>query len=295
MKHLSFLPAALLVLVACGNTPRFNPAEAPDVEDFRRMTLNLMAPWEHKVFANLPDAASCRAFIASFWSLRDPDPATEENEFRQLMEERYLEVQQMGEGSLPGWKTDRGRMYLVLGPPDRIETPVGFRESAELKGLIYWIYGAPGAREEILRFTDTEGLGVYHLDTFNSSLSLLARIRELRDSFTFSATSRNPVRPLDVRALLQDRELRLELPWEGLMLNHTSDGSLQLHILVLLRSMQDGSVLLRQTFSPLIAPGDPTQRKNCVVVIPAPALTSPFQVLVRDLNGTASGLTVCKP
>src|SRR5271163_1876785 len=61
-------------------------------------------------------------FIEQFWLRRDPTPDTEENEFK---EEHYRRIAYANEhyaSGIPGWKTDRGRTYIVFGPPDEIES-----------------------------------------------------------------------------------------------------------------------------------------------------------------------------
>src|ERR1039458_3542609 len=61
-------------------------------------------------------------FIEAFWQRRDPTPDTEENEFK---EEHYRRIAYANEhfaAGIPGWKSDRGRMYIVFGPADQIDS-----------------------------------------------------------------------------------------------------------------------------------------------------------------------------
>ena len=60
-------------------------------------------------------------FIEHFWLRRDPTPDTEENEFK---EEHYRRIAYANEhyaSGIPGWKTDRGRIYIMYGPADEID------------------------------------------------------------------------------------------------------------------------------------------------------------------------------
>jgi GWxTD domain-containing protein len=60
-------------------------------------------------------------FIEQFWLRRDPTPDTDENEFK---EEHYRRIAYANEhyaSGIPGWKADRGRIYITFGPPDEIE------------------------------------------------------------------------------------------------------------------------------------------------------------------------------
>jgi GWxTD domain-containing protein len=62
-------------------------------------------------------------FIRQFWARRNPAPDQVLNPFK---EEHYRRIAYANEhfaASIPGWKTDRGRVYIVLGPPDEIESP----------------------------------------------------------------------------------------------------------------------------------------------------------------------------
>ncbi len=61
-------------------------------------------------------------FIEQFWLRRDPTPDTVENEFK---EEHYRRIAYANEhyaSGIPGWKADRGRIYITFGPPDEIES-----------------------------------------------------------------------------------------------------------------------------------------------------------------------------
>ena len=81
---------------------------------------------ERKVFLNLSTDEERENFIEQFWLRRDPTPDSEENEYR---EEHYRRIQYANErfaSGIPGWRTDRGRIYITFGPPDeREEHPSG--------------------------------------------------------------------------------------------------------------------------------------------------------------------------
>src|SRR5579864_2250214 len=61
-------------------------------------------------------------FIEQFWLRRDPTPDTEENEFKEEHYRRIAYANDRYASGIPGWKTDRGRIYIVYGPPDEIES-----------------------------------------------------------------------------------------------------------------------------------------------------------------------------
>src|SRR6185295_4781051 len=65
-------------------------------------------------------------FIEDFWRARDPDPDTEENEFKQEFFERVAYTNEHFSSGKPGRLTDRGRIYIKFGKPDEVEShPAG--------------------------------------------------------------------------------------------------------------------------------------------------------------------------
>lgn len=76
---------------------------------------------EKSAFMQLSNDEERDQFIEAFWQRRDPSPDTEENEFK---EEHYRRIAYANEhyaAGIPGWKTDRGRTYIVFGPADEID------------------------------------------------------------------------------------------------------------------------------------------------------------------------------
>src|SRR2546429_41515 len=61
-------------------------------------------------------------FIEQFWKRRDPTPDTEENEFKEEHYRRIAYANERFASGTPGWKTDRGQIYIKFGPPDEIES-----------------------------------------------------------------------------------------------------------------------------------------------------------------------------
>jgi GWxTD domain-containing protein len=82
----------------------------------------IITPEELTAFKALSNDEERDAFIEQFWQRRDPTPDTEENEFK---EEHYRRIAYANEhfaAGRAGWRTDRGRIYIVFGPPDEIES-----------------------------------------------------------------------------------------------------------------------------------------------------------------------------
>ncbi len=77
---------------------------------------------EKKAFKALKTDEERENFIENFWRRRDPDPDTEENEFREQYYERIAYANEHFASGIPGWKTDRGRIYITFGKPDSVES-----------------------------------------------------------------------------------------------------------------------------------------------------------------------------
>ena len=108
----------------------------------------------------------------AFWRKRDPVPATPVNEYRDEFFQRVrAAAEQFSEaGGLPGWRTDRGEVYIVLGPPSFVqERYLGRTEFVGRPNAWEWLYvNAPGGRL-VLLFLDQNGFGHYELTPASES------------------------------------------------------------------------------------------------------------------------------
>jgi GWxTD domain-containing protein len=77
---------------------------------------------ERAAFLQLQTNEEREQFIEAFWQRRDPTPDTVENEFKEEHYRRIAYANERFSSGIPGWKTDRGRMYIMWGPPDEIES-----------------------------------------------------------------------------------------------------------------------------------------------------------------------------
>lgn len=132
------LVVAILTAASACRTYNVEKKLGPAHAEFLSKVGYIVTKEERKIFLELP-ASGRDDFIEEFWKRRDPDPDTERNEYRLEYEERVKRAGQLfhGEGR-PGWLTDRGRIYILFGPPSERSTyPMDNAACREI-----WYYGA---------------------------------------------------------------------------------------------------------------------------------------------------------
>jgi GWxTD domain-containing protein len=77
---------------------------------------------ERTAFKRLQTDDEKQSFIEQFWLRRDPTPDTAENEYKEEHYRRIAYANERFASGIPGWKTDRGRIYITFGPPAEIES-----------------------------------------------------------------------------------------------------------------------------------------------------------------------------
>ncbi len=130
---------------------------------------------ERKAFRNMSTDEEREQFIEQFWLRRDPTPDSQENEYKEEHYRRIAYANERYASGIPGWKTDRGRIYITFGPPDEIESrPSGgtyerpWEEGGGTtstfpfeKWRYRWIEGV--GTDVIIEFVDTTMTGEYRM------------------------------------------------------------------------------------------------------------------------------------
>jgi GWxTD domain-containing protein len=191
LAYLAFVLAALTVPLAAqkkgndGDKPSDDPTTKarnvkPELKDAYKKWLNTDVSYiitrdEKRAFLSLQTDEERENFIENFWRRRDPDPDTEENEYREQYYERIAYANEHYTSGIPGWKTDRGRTYIAWGKPDSVEShPSGGmydRPSYEGGGSTttypfeVWFYRhLDGVGDGIeIEFVDPTGTGEYRI------------------------------------------------------------------------------------------------------------------------------------
>jgi GWxTD domain-containing protein len=148
----------------------------------------IITPAERKAFLRLQTNEEREQFIETFWARRNPDPGSGVNTFKEEYYRRIAYANEHFSSGIPGWKTDRGKIYIMWGPPDEIDShPAGgpyHRPSSEGGGdtttfpFVDWNYHyLPGIGENVeLEFVDPTMTGEYHLTTDPSEKDALTYV-----------------------------------------------------------------------------------------------------------------------
>lgn len=197
----------------------------------------IITPAELDAFEKLETDDEREQFIKIFWDQRDPDPDTEENEFKEQHYERLAYANEHFTSGKPGWMTDRGRIYVKFGKPDGIEShPAGGmyqRMSYEGSGSTTtypfekWFYRhIPGVRSGVeIEFVDPTGSGEYRLARNLSEKDALFHLRGSNDPTEASNYRREEDSPFAIAELHRDLERAPEIkpkPLTGTLLGTPS-------------------------------------------------------------------------
>ena len=137
----------------------------------------IISPEEKDVFRRLQTTEEKEQFIEQFWYRRDEDPMTASNQFKEEHYRRLAYANERFRSGVPGWKTDRGRIYIIHGEPAEIEkhqpgeqyqrsSPAGGGSKAKF-GFEIWRYRhIEGIGPDVeIEFVDPGGSGEYRLAT----------------------------------------------------------------------------------------------------------------------------------
>lgn len=185
-------------------------------QQWLNLTAYIILPQEREVFLKLESDQDREAFITSFWRQRDPTPGTPQNEYQDEIIRRFNHANKefIRDTSRPGWMTDMGQYYIILGPPNSIER---FDAQRDIHPCQIWNYYGDMAKglpaHFGLVFFRKDGVGEYKLynpladgpasllmNTFglsvDNSLQVFEKLREVAPSL--APLSLSPV-PGDIR------------------------------------------------------------------------------------------------
>lgn len=208
------------------------PELDPTSKDFFHMVRHFMTTDEERVFRSLSTQELRQEFIDAFWEIRDPDPATEDNEFRNVVEERFTFVNKyLFEGGREGWDTVRGMVYLVLGPPTSITATKNSLDPSILDlndpsvtptDHIVWVYHDLGFA---VFFVDRQGFGIYELDMANTSMQVMNYLKSSKNDLIHPGKTGAGSRYLKYKARVEPSASRVSITIDARDLSFESDAS----------------------------------------------------------------------
>jgi GWxTD domain-containing protein len=223
------IPWTLIALagLAAAGLAAAKPKLDPESEKFYKTGRLIMAKEENKIFLRLPDAETRKEFIADFWLKRDPDPDTPLNEFRQEFEARVDYVNKRFKEGGPGYNTDRGRVYIFLGPPDKSEEfppQVG----GTVRGFtIWWSYYD---HKLAIEFTDEKNEGRYRISDYEGDLFDAMDLIKLGQFVRADDVFRKKFFKFEASYDPDAREIEIRIPSKALMFRENETGGLQVDL-----------------------------------------------------------------
>jgi GWxTD domain-containing protein len=161
--------------------------ETPFKKWLNEDVIYIISDEEKKAFKGLQTDEEREAFIEQFWLRRDPSPDTEENEYREEHYRRIAYANDNFASGIPGWKSDRGMIYIKFGAPDERDQHNGGTEQREITEgggttSMYpyekWRYrylDGIGTNVEI-EFVDTTMTGEFHMTSDPSEKDALLMV-----------------------------------------------------------------------------------------------------------------------
>jgi len=255
----------------------------PFFKTFFEKTSLLMTEEEIEFYGHLPDQEAKAAYIEDFWKIRDPDPATEENENRSEFERRVAFANewfgvpgQARRKPAPtslhrdrGWNTARGVAYIVLGPPDSISMSwspsardiIAFDDGYRLSVAAVWYYERfrmPLFFSSAAALNDPEADPVEEtLRTPTMTLRTLStnteQMEQAKAEWIFRDHLRGLGEPLRFKARFREKGLDIIIPVKAVRFLENEDRSLtaayQVDVLVYRNNRKVETLSARKTFA----------------------------------------------
>jgi len=163
----------------------------PNVKEEYKKWLSQDVAWiitdeEMADFVNLSRDQQRDEFVVAFWARRNPNPGAPENKFKEEHYRRLAYANTHFAASVPGWKTDRGRIYIMYGPPDTVDrhySAAGSEKASSIVGVVaipydweLWHYRfIEGIGKDVtFKFVDTCACGEYQMPVEKDDLKKYA-------------------------------------------------------------------------------------------------------------------------
>jgi GWxTD domain-containing protein len=280
---------ALAGVISCGGNKSIDMD--PTNDEFFRKTRLIMLKEEIKVYKHLPDQAAREEFIKEFWEKRDPNPETAENEAKIEFDARVEFIQRWFSekmGRSHGLDSDRGKVYLLLGPPDERTTDERtmrdrFGNYIRVK-VENWVYHYD---QLFLQFIDQKGYGEYYLRSWPPDL--LNAMEDAKFKIYSAGTTREK---FEFKATYKDNKIEIKIPTEYINFDE-KDGKMNASFKTTVRIYRENEIVndIEKTFTPAYGKSEILKMKTIQLVVPCPVSGKgkfTFDIVVKDLNGSGS-------
>jgi len=213
-----FLLSMLWMLTSCATVPQKQYVLDPSSQEFLSKTRYTITKQEKNIFRTTPPEKR-QEFVDEFWKRRDPDPSTEINEFKEEYFRR-LEISNalFKEGTTPGWLQDRGRIYVVLGPPDNRMVNPGFRDFHYEN----WYYEP----NYVIVFEDRDLNGEYMI-THAGEFTLMSILKDPQQSWRVTKVDNKKVVFAFELKILQEsdgkQKIQMNIPFKNIWMSDEGD------------------------------------------------------------------------
>lgn len=140
----------------------FSSLSEKELDQAKAPLLYVAEPGELSAWKKELSLEGKRRFLTRFWQQRDPSPGTVRNERREVFYEAIAYANRMfregGRATVPGWRSDRGRIYAKFGAPDDI-----YKRQQEGSAPPYQVWRYTRERDRYYIFADRTGFGAYNL------------------------------------------------------------------------------------------------------------------------------------
>ncbi|MCB2205469.1 GWxTD domain-containing protein [bacterium] len=154
------IDTAAITQIADQIAAEFAAMSESELDEQFAMGLYVATSDEKNIWSSLTGAEPKKKFLTKFWRSRDTDPVTPQNEFFSEYQQRVaIANEQFRSAFRKGWRSDRGRVYIVYGPPDYIER---MSSESDMKPHEIWRYDYIEGGVEFI-FVDKGGFNNYEL------------------------------------------------------------------------------------------------------------------------------------
>jgi GWxTD domain-containing protein len=281
------LPGILLLGMAACSASGTSVRSLPDADrQFLSEVRYIITGAEKKLFRRLGPEER-KQFIEEFWKKRDPSPGTDENEYRDEYYARIDTANRLFREGSSGWLSDRGRVYILLGEPERRSTyPSGY-SFYELPMEI-WYY-----HDFTLLFIDYTYTGIYKLEP--ASVRQLGVITSTQMRLKPGIEAENNQVLFDFAARTEnvaagEVKLVIDIPYERLKMVEKSQApgtiATELKIVVRVAGADEKKVLEKEETYPVSLQADAleTLARNLTIELPLRLEPGKYSALVTLIN-----------